>query len=333
MVRLRRVSPRSQGYTRRRRGRGFSYGDAKGGALPPGEVERIRALAIPPAWTDVWICPHPNGHLQATGTDDAGRRQYLYHSEWRERRDRSKFERVAEAAAMLPEARRRIAADLRLEGMPLERVAAAAVRLLDVGYFRIGNDAYTDAHGSFGLTTLERRHVRRSGDSLVFSFVGKSGISHSISVDDPEVIEVLKKLRSRREESSRLLAYRNGTGWHDLSSAAVNGYLGDLFGGAMTAKDFRTWHATVIAAEVLALSDESGTSQASRNRALRQAVTEVAAYLGNTPTIAKKSYIDPRVIDAYESGATIGEAAQKRYRTATSRQVGLETAVLELLAA
>ncbi|MDO5495640.1 MAG: DNA topoisomerase IB [bacterium] len=331
MVRLRRVSPRSKGYTRRRRGTGFSYLDADGHALPPDEVERVKGLAIPPAWEDVWICRYPNGHLQATGTDDAGRRQYLYHPDWRIRRDRSKFERVTQAAAMLPGARRRIASDLKRDGLPLERVAAAAVRLLDVGYFRIGNDAYTDAHGSFGLTTLERSHVRKSGSELVFSFVGKSGISHSVSVDDDAVIGVLQKLRSRRDESQRLLAYKDGREWKDLTSAAVNDYLGELFGGAMTAKDFRTWHATVIAAEVLALSDEAGESAASRKRAVKQAATEVAAYLGNTPVMARNSYIDPRVIDAYESGTTIEAAARKRYRTAQARQAGLEEAVLELL--
>ncbi|HHW83322.1 MAG TPA: DNA topoisomerase IB [Actinomycetales bacterium] len=332
MVRLRRVSPRSKGYTRTRRGTGFSYTDADGAKLPPDELERVKSLAIPPAWTDVWICRYPNGHLQATGTDDAGRRQYLYHPDWRVRRDRSKFDRVTQAAAMLPGARRRIASDLKLEGMPLERVAAAAVRLLDVGYFRIGNDAYTDAHGSFGLTTLERQHVRKNGSALVFSFVGKSGISHSISVDDTAVIEVLQKLRTRRDESERLLAYKEGREWHDLTSTAVNEYLGELFGGALTAKDFRTWHATVIAAEVLALSEEPGESKASRNRAVKQAATEVAAYLGNTPTMAKNSYIDPRVVDAYESGDTIEAAARKKYRTAQARQAGLEKAVLELLA-
>ena len=247
------------GHTRLRRGKGFSYVDADGGALPDDEVERIKRLAIPPAWEDVWICPYANGHIQAVGTDDAGRRQYLYHPDWRKRRDRSKFDRVAEAAAELPSARRRISADLKLDGMPLERAAACAVRLLDVGYFRIGNDVYTDAHSSFGLTTLERSHVRKRAGKLVFSFVGKSGISHTIPVDDAGAIKALDAMRARRDESSRLLAYRGGSGWRELSSADVNGYLSDLFGGALTAKDFRTWHATVIAAEVLAVTDEPGT--------------------------------------------------------------------------
>ena len=331
MVRLRRVSPRQAGYTRRKRGKGFSYTDADGDALPKEEVERIKSLAIPPAWTDVWICTYPNGHLQATGTDEAGRRQYLYHPQWRIKQDRDKFQRIATAAEMLPSARRRIARDLSQDDMPFERAAATAVRLLDVGYFRIGNDAYTDAHGSFGLTTLERQHVRRKGSDLVFSFTGKSGIAHSIAVDDKPAIEALEKLRGRHSDSKRLLAYKEGGSWHDLSSADVNEYLSTLFGGALTAKDFRTWHATVIAAEVLALSEEPAKTKASRKRAVTQAVQEVASYLGNTPTVARSSYIDPRIIDAYESGETIVDAATKRYSTANARQSGLEQAVLELL--
>lgn len=331
MARLRRVSPRQPGYTRRRRGKGFSFADADGKPLPPDEVERVKSLAIPPAWRDVWICPVPNGHLQATGTDDAGRRQYLYHPDWRARRDRSKFDRVTTAAAMLPEARRRVAADLDLDDMPRERAAATAVRLLDVGYFRIGNDAYTDAHGSFGLTTLQREHVRRRENTLVFSFVGKSGISHTIAVDDEPAIRALEVMRRRRSGSDRLLAWKDGHDWHDLTGAEVNDYLSVLFGGALTAKDFRTWHATVIAAEVLALSEESGDTKASRKRAIKQATQEVASYLGNTPTIARNSYIDPRILDAYESGNTIADAARKKHRSPQSRQDDLERAVLDLL--
>ncbi len=331
MARLKRVSPRSAGYSRRRRGKGFSYADTKGNSLEPAELTRVKSLAIPRAWTDVWICRYPNGHLQATGIDDAGRRQYLYHPEWRARRDRSKFDRVATAAAALPQARRRITTDMKLDGMPRERVAAAAVRLLDIGYFRIGNDAYTDAHGSFGLTTLERQHVRRRNGALVFSFVGKSGIGHVIQVDDAEAIEILDTLRRRTDDSDRLLAYKEGNTWRDLTSADVNDYLSVLFGGSMTAKDFRTWHATVIAAEVLAQSEEEGKTKTSRKRAVKRAAQEVSSYLGNTPTIARNSYIDPRVIDAYESGSTIAQAAAKSYRTSQSRQKALEEAVLDLL--
>lgn len=331
MVRLRTVSTRSRGWTRRRSGRGFTYLDADGRRLPAADVERIRSLAIPPAWRDVWICPLANGHLQATGTDDAGRRQYLYHPAWRLKRDRSKFDRVTAAAVRLPAVRRQVARDLRSDGMPFERAAAAAVRLLDVGYFRIGHDAYTDANGSFGLTTLERQHVRRNGSALVFSFVGKSGISHTIQVEDAAVISALDALRRRRDDSPRLLAYRRDGVWADLSASEVNGYLAGLFGGDFTAKDFRTWHATVIAADVLASTDEPGDTAASRKRAVRQAVLEVSSYLGNTPTVARGSYIDPRVFDLYESGTTVGPAATGRHRTAQARQRALEEALLGLL--
>lgn len=214
---------------------------------------------------------------------------------------------------------------------PWSAAAATAVRLLDIGYFRIGNDAYTDAHGSFGLTALERQHVRRRNDALVFSFVGKSGISHTISVDDPAVLPALETMRRRRDDSPRLLAYQDGGTWRDVTSNDVNSYLSDLFGGSLTAKDFRTWRATVIAAEVLALSEEKGATKASRRRAVKQATQEVGSYSGNTPTIAKNSYIDPRIIDAYESGSTLGQAARKRYCTPEARQEALEQSVIELL--
>jgi DNA topoisomerase IB len=330
MPRLRRVSPNSPGWTRRRSGRGFRYLDQHGQPLADDDVERIRSLVIPPAWRDVWICPFPNGHLQATGVDAAGRRQYLYHPHWRELRDKLKFDRVATAALRLPEARAQVASDLGRGGMPVERAAATAVRLLDLGYFRIGNDAYADANGSFGLTTLERRHVRRHGTGLAFRFVGKSGIEHHVLIDDPQVIEALQVMR-RRPGGERLLAWRNGSGWVDLASGTVNAYLAEVFGGDITAKDFRTWHATVIAAEVLALSGEKGTSAASRKRAIKAAIGEVASYLGNTPAVARSAYIDPRIVDEYESGATIAAAASRSYRTPEARQAALEKAVLELL--
>jgi DNA topoisomerase IB len=215
--------------------------------------------------------------------------------------------------------------------MPLERAAAVAVRLLDLGYFRIGNDFYADANGSFGLTTLERHHVRRNGSGLVFRFVGKSGIEHLITITDAAVMEALQVMRTRRDRGTRLLAYRDGSSWVDLSSGTVNAYLAELFGGGMTAKDFRTWHATVIAAEVLAASDEPGDTATSRKRAVRQAVAEVSGYLGNTPAMARASYIDPRVIDLYEAGTTIGEVARRSHADPDRRQAALERAVLDLL--
>ncbi|WP_299442915.1 DNA topoisomerase IB [uncultured Phycicoccus sp.] len=331
MARLRRVSPRSTGWTRRRVGRGFSYRDAGGEALPREEVERIRALAIPPAWDDVWICPYPNGHIQAVGTDAAGRRQYLYHPAWRAKRDELKFDRVKGAGTRLAKARERIIDDLAGEGMPLARAAATATRLLDLGYFRIGSDAYADANGSFGLTTLERRHVRRQGGDLVFAFVGKSGIEHSIVISDPHVIASLNFMRRRRGGSPRLLAYKAEARWADLQASAVNEYISTMVAEDLTAKDFRTWHATVLAAVALAESPEPGETKASRQRAVKAAVEEVAAYLGNTPTIARQSYIDPRVIDQYEDGVTIAETLRRRYRDDAKRQAAVEKAVARLI--
>lgn len=332
MARLRTVSPNARGWTRRRAGKGFVYLGADGQRLPTEEVERIRSLAIPPAWKDVWICPYPSGHIQAVGTDDAGRRQYLYHPDWRVKRDQLKFDRVAEAARKLPRARREVLAHLGLDGMPLERASAAAVRLLDLGYFRIGSDAYTDANGSFGLTTLERRHVQCRGQRLVFSFTGKSGIEHTIEIEDDVVRAALDRMRRRRGGGDRLLAYQNSRRWTPLDAPTVNVYLRELLGGDLTAKDFRTWHATVLAATALAMSDEPGDTKRSRQRAVKAAVQEVADYLGNTPTIAKNSYIDPRVLDLYEDGTTIASVARKRHRSADVRQAELERAVLRMLA-
>src|SRR6476620_1389915 len=332
MARLRTVSPNARGWTRRRAGKGFVYLDADGHRLPAEEVARIRSLAIPPAWKDVWICPYPSGHIQAVGTDDAGRRQYLYHPDWRVKRDQMKFDRVAEAARKLPRARREVLAHLGLEGMPLERASAAAVRLLDLGYFRIGSDAYTDTNGSCGLTTLERRHVRCRGQRLVFSFTGKSGIEHTVEIEDDVVRAALDLMRRRRGGGDRLLAYQNSRRWTPLDAPTVNVYLRELLGGDLTAKDFRTWHATVLAATALAMSDEPGDTKRSRQRAVKAAVQEVADYLGNTPTIAKNSYIDPRVLDLYEDGTTIATVARKRHRSADVRQAELERAVLRMLA-
>ena len=331
MVRLRRVSPHSRGWTRRRAGTAFSYRDADGMPLPPEDVERVKALAIPPAWESVWICPHPNGHIQAVGTDAAGRRQYLYHPVWRAQRDELKFDRVKAAGVRLAKARERIIEDLRGEGMSRARAAATATRLLDLGYFRIGSDAYADANGSFGLTTLERRHVRRRGGDLVFTFVGKSGVEHSITISDSHVIDSLNLMRRRRGGSTRLLAYKQTARWADLDAAAVNEYISQMVSEDLTAKDFRTWHATVLAAVALAESPEKGTTAASRRRAVKAAVEEVAAYLGNTPTIARTSYIDPRVIDQYEDGVTIAGTLRRRYPDEDRRQAAVEKAVARLV--
>lgn len=330
MTRLRTVSPRDRGWARRRAGTGFTYVDDSGQRLPQRDVERIRSLAIPPAWQDVWICSVANGHLQAVGTDDAGRRQYLYHPDWRAKQDEVKFDRILEAAAQFPAARRRVTRDLHRSGMPLARAAAVAVRLLDLGYFRIGNDVYTDTNGSFGLTTLERQHVRSVREGLRFSFEGKGGIDQQVTIRDKDVAAAITQMRRRRDGSDRVLAHRGDSGWRDLEATDVNAYLADLFDADITAKDFRTWHATVHAAAALAASPEPGDSQVSRRRAVKDAVAQVADYLGNTPTIAKNSYIDPRVLDRYDSGETIS-LPRSLSRDPMKRQASLEKAVRDLL--
>lgn len=303
MARLRRTFPSQPGWTRRRAGRGFVYLDAGGERLPEIEVERIRALVIPPAWREVWICPDERGHLQAVGLDDAGRKQYLYHPDWRAHRDRAKFERVRLLGAALPRTRRRVEADLALEGVPLERACAAATRLLDLGAFRIGNDVYADENGGFGLTSLERRHVRRRGDDLLFDFVGKSGVEHHAEISDALVVTVLDEMRRRRGDQA-LLAFRDAGGWRRVTPALVNDYLREVTRLEVTAKDFRTWHGTVAAAVALAETGPASTKTA-RARAVRQAMTAAADLLGNSPALARSAYVDPAVVDAYEDGHTI----------------------------
>ena len=331
MPRLRRTSPDDPGWTRRRAGKGFVYLDESGKRLSARRAQRVKDLVIPPAWEDVWITPYENGHLQAVGSDEAGRRQYIYHPEWRTRRDAAKHDRVLQFGRALSRAREKVLTDLGTDGMSLERACAVAVRLLDLGYFRIGNDVYADKHGSFGLTTLERQHVRKQGKVLVFCFVGKSGVEHRVEIDDSATVAALETMRRRRGGEDRLLAWKDGRTWRSLDSARVNDYVRDTTGLDATAKDFRTWHATVLAAAALAESDEPGETKASRKRAISGAMKEVAEFLGNTPTQARTSYVDPRVIDAYEEGETIRGTTRRNYAKADDRQAALERAVLRLL--
>ena len=329
MPRLRRTSPDQPGWTRRRAGAGFAYLDRHGERLDPEQVRRCKDLVIPPAWRDVWITPHENGHLQAVGTDDAGRRQYLYHPQWRAKRDEAKFERTLSFGKAMSRAREKVLTDLGAEGMSLERACAVAVRLLDLGYFRIGNDVYTDTNGSFGLTTLRKDHVTKRKGVLTFCFVGKSGIEHCITIDDPGAIEALDVMRRRRGGGDKLLAWRDGRQWRPLDSGLVNDYIRSTTGIEATAKDFRTWHATVIAAAALASTKEPGQTKASRKRAVTATMKEVSEFLGNTPALARSAYVDPRVVEAYEQGRTI--TVRDRYETADERQSALERAVLKLL--
>jgi DNA topoisomerase-1 len=310
-VRLRRSKLDGPGFGRRRSGTGFAYLDAEGKPLKDaGAVARIKALVIPPAWTDVWISPDERGHVQATGTDAAGRRQYLYHPAWREHRDRAKFEHAREVAERLPELRDRLCHDLTHgRGLSRERVLAAIVRLLDLGVFRVGSARYADRDEdpSYGLSTLRPDHVRAKGGRVLLEFAGKSGVEHAVDVDDGEVCAVLRDLRRRRRGEDRLFAYWEPAArrWHEVQAAEINGYLRETSGVQMTAKDFRTWHGTVTAAEALQEAGPQPTKTA-RRKAVAHAVREVASVLGNTPAVAKASYVDPRVIEAYEDGEVAG---------------------------
>ena len=305
-MRLRRSDPSRPGIIRRRYGRVFGYVDAAGQRVrDPDTLARISALVLPPAWTDVWICPDPNGHIQALGTDAAGRRQYRYHDEWRQKRDRVKHERVLAFAEALPAARQQVAEHLVLPGMPKKRVLACAVRLLDRGFFRIGSEEYATEHDTFGLATVRRDHVRFDGPVIWFSYTAKGGLERRQPINDDAVRAVVTTLKRRRGGGPELLAYRDPRGWHDLKSMDINLYLRAITGGNFTAKDFRTWNATVMAAAFLAAARPAAESPTSSKRAVAAAVREVSGYLGNTPAVCRRSYIDPRVVEYYQDGVTI----------------------------
>ncbi len=319
-----------------RRGRGWAYYGPGGERVSdPDVLQRIAELVIPPAWSDVWICPAANGHIQAVGTDAAGRRQYRYHDRWRAQRDREKHERMLEFAAVLPSARKRVQADLRQRHLTRSRVLAAAFRLLDLGFFRVGSEEYAETNGSYGLATMRREHVSISRGVITFDYTAKSGKHRVQSVADDEVIKVVSALKRRRGGIDELLAYRASTGWVDVKSEDINAYVRDRSGGDYTAKDFRTWHATVLSAVGLAVSAEVPRSETARKRAVTRAVKEVAHYLGNTPAVCRASYIDPRVIDLYHDGITIAHDLHRlgagSHFGDLATQGGIESAVLAML--
>ncbi len=333
-MRLRSSNPSEPGYTRQRSGRGFRYLDERGRHVTdPGVLERVRSLAIPPAWTDVWICPWSNGHLQATGRDAAGRRQYLYHEVWREQRDREKFERMLDFARSLPSLRGAVGGHLSLRGLRRERLLACAVRLLDRGFFRIGGEEYAEGNGSFGLATLKKRHVRLLDKGvMLFEYVAKGGRSRSQRIVDLEAYGVIRPL-TRRPGGPQLFCYRNGSGWTPVRSDDVNAYIREHTGGPHSAKDFRTWHATVLAAVALAVLGERAKTETARRRVASHATREVARYLGNTPTVCRDSYIDPRVFECFYEGRTIDlDLDAIGEDLAEPELLAAETAVLDLLA-
>jgi DNA topoisomerase IB len=323
------------GYRRRRAGRGFAYYDTDGTLIRDDRLDRIRALAIPPAWRDVWICPWPNGHIQATGVDAAGRRQYRYHDAWRARRDAEKHERVLEIARELPDVRDAVVAALRTRGLNRERVLATAIRLLDLGAFRVGSEQYAEENGTFGLATLRREHVSVRGERTYFRYTAKGGIEREVEITDRPTATVVRQLLERPEGTGEdLLAYQLDDGtWRDVTSDEINAFLKEISGAEITAKDFRTWNATVMMATALA-EEPPPKSRTGRKKAVRQAYVKVSEQLGNTPAVCKASYVDPRVVDHFDNGETIRDALDDAAAAEDDRtaQRVLEAAVCELLA-
>jgi DNA topoisomerase-1 len=308
MPRLKRVDCGAPGITRRRRGRGFEYLDEDGKRIEdPEVVARIQALVIPPAWKDVWICALPMGHIQATGMDAAGRKQYRYHDRWRQRRDAEKFETMVDFAHSLPRLRARVADDLAGGELSRERVLACATRMLDRGFFRIGSEGYAEDNETYGLATIRKDHVTVRDDLMVFDYAAKGNKRRIQRLQDEDIVDIVRALKRRRGGGDELLAFKRGRSWVDVKSADVNAYVKEATGGDFTAKDFRTWNATVLAAVALAVSGPAaGASKTARKRAQKRAVDEVSRYLGNTPAVCRASYIDPRVFDRFDGGLTIG---------------------------
>jgi DNA topoisomerase I len=330
---LRYVSDDKPGITRRPSGGGFHYFAPDGKGIRTGQtLARIRSLAIPPAWKAVWICPLDDGHLQATGRDARGRKQYRYHPHWRAVRDESKYSRVIDFACALPRIRRRVRHDLALRGMPREKVLAAIVRLLETTLIRVGNDEYARQNHSFGLTTIRNRHVHVRGAAVNFDFRGKSGVEHEIDIHDARLARIVRKCQDL--PGQELFAYIGPEGeTHDVGSSDVNDYLREISGQDFTAKDFRTWAGTALAAQALQ-EFEDFDSQAAAKRNITSAIERVAERLGNTKAVCRKCYVHPAVIDAYLDRTlveTLKRKTERELRQSISRLSSEEAAVLALL--
>ncbi|WP_040785858.1 DNA topoisomerase IB [Nocardia pneumoniae] len=332
-MRLRRSRPYEVGITRLRRGRGFSYHTSAGELVRDEEaLERIRALAIPPAWRKVWICAYPNGHIQAVGIDSAGRRQYLYHEQWRKDRDEEKFERVLELAARLPDIRAQVREDLAARGLILRRVQAVAIDLVDRGVFRVGGEEYAEEHGTRGVATLLREQVQVSGERMLFDYLAKGGIRRRVSVRDPLLAKAFRALLRSDPDSDRLLVYRNGRGYGELRADDINLRFKELAACECSVKDLRTWQATVLAAAALGARDRP-RNRRDRKQTVRQVMAEVATALGNTPAVAQASYVDPRVLRAFEDGTTIAPTLRRANRatSADAERALVDSAVIRML--
>lgn len=309
--RLRRSVLTKPGITRQRRGKGFSYYDADGELLADDEaVQRIKDLVIPPAWKKVWISPYANGHIQAVGTDVAGRRQYLYHQRWQEERAEEKFDRVLELSKELPEWRASVAKDLAGRGPTRARVLALALHLLDRGYFRAGGEQYVEDNDSHGLATLLCEHVSVRGDVVSFDYPAKSGVRRTLELDDPDVAKAVRSRQRQEGCSERFLVWRNGSDWVDLHADDLNVRFKELVGDDYSVKDLRTWHGTVLAAEAFVDADPPVDPKVTK-RVVSAVMKEVAEGLGNTPAVARSSYVDPRVVEGYERGLTISAAVKR----------------------
>jgi DNA topoisomerase-1 len=329
---LRYVSDNGSGIRREMSTLGFRYRNARGRVIRDArELKRIRALAIPPAWTDVWICADPRGHIQATGRDARGRKQYRYHAGWRTTRDETKFYRMTSFAAALPKVRARTAADLTRSGLPRDKVVATVVQLLEKTLIRIGNEEYARTNQSFGLTTFRDRHVNVKGGTLRFQFRGKSGVSHAIDINDRRLARIVRQCRDL--PGQQLFQYLDDDGAvQSIGSADVNGYLKEVTGEDFTAKDFRTWSGTVLALTALQeLEQQISATQAKKN--LLTAIEAVAKVLGNTRAVCRKSYIHPAILDAYTEG-WLADACRRRTAARRRAETALraeEEAVLAVL--
>lgn len=313
-MRLRRSELSKPGITRKRRGKGFAYFGTDGEPLTDERtLQRIKDLVIPPAWKKVWISPHPNGHIQAVGTDAAGRRQYLYHAAWQQERAEEKFDRVLELSTQLPAWRGRVAADLAGRGLTRERVLALALRLLDRGYFRAGGEQYAEEHESYGIATLLCEHVTVRREAVEFDYPAKSGVRRTLEIEDPAVVRAVRSLTRRTERTERLLVCRSASGWIDVRADDLNARFKELVGDEYTVKDLRTWHGTVLAAAAFADADPA-VSQRVAKRVEAAVMREVAEELGNTPAVARGSYVDPRVVTGYRQGQTIAAATGRAAR-------------------
>jgi DNA topoisomerase I len=332
-MRLRRSVLKQPGIVRKRRGNGFAYYGPDGQSLQdPDALQRIKELVIPPAWKKVWISPHTNGHIQAVGTDAAGRRQYLYHLSWQQERAEEKFDRVLELSTRLPDFRTQITADLARRRLSRDRVLALALRLLDRGYFRAGGEQYAEEHESYGISTLLCEHVTVHRDAIEFDYRGKSGVQRTLEIEDAEVVRAVRSLMRRTERSERLLVCRTASGWVDVHADDLNIRFKELVGDDYTVKDLRTWHGTVLAAAAFADADPAVSERVTK-RVAAAVMKEVAEELGNTPAVARGSYVDPRVVTGYEQGLTIGAALRRadRVRRPDAAQDVLEKATRMLI--